>query len=140
MHVSDVSTLCGNYEHVKCILLLISHCRSCDLEVLQKIFIHAVSYTIREPARQVINQILSLAEQLNIERRELFDYNYVNEEGVNALYAALAHGRMKWIQMMLKSLDIKSNKAMQFLSGFTTYNGRNLMHAVCELHSNAPQR
>eukprot|EP01083_Nonionella_stella_P113469 334535_1 len=112
----------------KCMELMLSHCDSCDLEMLQKMFIDALN----DSKGVYVNMILSTAEQLDIPRRELFDYNYVNEKGINALFACVARGNTWWMKIILKSIDTKTNKWTHFLSGFRSYNGRNLMHAACE--------
>eukprot|EP01083_Nonionella_stella_P185801 678522_1 len=103
-----------------------SHCDTCDLEMLQKLFIYSIDHSKRE----IIDIVFSTAKQLKIKTTKLFDY--VNEKGVNALYVCVQRGNTKWIKIMLKSVDTKTKKWIQFVSGFTTYSGRNLMHAACE--------
>eukprot|EP01083_Nonionella_stella_P113468 334531_1 len=119
---NDVSTFCAK----ECIELVMSHCDTCDLEMLQKLFIYSIDHSKRE----IIDIVFSTAKQLKIKTTKLFDY--VNEKGVNALYVCVQRGNTKWIKIMLKSVDTKTKKWIQFVSGFTTYSGRNLMHAACE--------
>eukprot|EP01083_Nonionella_stella_P197478 725997_1 len=119
----DVSALC---EHLECTRLVMSHCDTCDLEMLQKIFIYATNHSKHE----VADIVLSTAKQLQIERRQLFDY-VDDQKGVNALYVSVAHGNTKDIKMILKSIDTKTAKFTQFVSDFRSYSGRSLMHAAC---------